>query len=274
MMVNSRRKTSVPSNLSQTLTLAKYELKNYWKSRRFLLLGLVVLLIGVVGTLGVFFLDVASIFSSAGPFLNLWLDTSIWMVIVLPAALLGGDAVSSEFQNKTAYSLVGNPVLRSSIYVGKWIAAFAVSLVLLGLFELVTLGNCLFYFGSVPGEFWLSFLFSALYLATALSIAFLFSSLFKKSAFPVILTGALMLIGFNIISGIVSASDIEPWFVLSYAEKVITQIFTVPYPEHITTVGNVTTYTATIPQSITIMAIYAVVSLAIGYFAFKNTDIT
>jgi ABC-2 type transport system permease protein len=273
-MLKNRRKAKVPSNLSQTLTVAKYELRNYWKSRRFLLLGLVVLLIGAVGTLGVFFLDVASIFSSAAPFLNLWLDTSIWLVIVLPAALLGGDAVSSEFQNKTAYSMVGNPVLRSSIYVGKWIAAFAVSLVLLGLFELVTLGNGLFYYGSIPAEFWLSFLFSALYLATALSIAFLFSSFFKKSAFPVILTGALMLIGLNVIGGVVSAADIEPWFVLSYAEKVITKIFTVPYPEHITTIGNVVTYTATIPQSIAIMAVYAAVSLAVGYFAFKNTDIT
>jgi ABC-2 type transport system permease protein len=273
MEQKSENKSSVPNSLSQALTVAKYELLNYRRSRRFLFLGLIVLLIGVVATVSVVYLNPTSLLSSPLMFFRLWLDNSVWLVIILPAALLGGDAISSEFQNKTAYSMIGNPILRSSIYVGKWIAAFVASLVLLVFFEIITLGNGLCYFGNVPAEFWLSFLFSVMYLATAVSVAFLFSSLFKNSAFPVLLSGAALLLGFNVIAGVLSAMDVEPWFILSYAEQVITNIFIVPYPEHMTVAGNSVAYAVTIPQSLAIMAAYAAISLIISCLVFKKRDI-
>jgi len=273
MKQKSENKFRVPNNLSQALTVTKYELLNYRRSKRFLFLSLIMLLIGVVSTVAVVYLNPTSMLSSPLTFFRLWLDNSVWLVIVLPAALLGGDAISSEFQNKTAYSMIGNPILRSSIYIGKWIAAFVASLVLFVFFEAITLGNGLYYFGSVPTEFWLSFLLSVIYLATAVSVAFLFSSFFKTSSFPVLLSGVSLLLGFNVIAGVLSAMDVEPWFILSYAEQVITNVFMVPYPEHITVTGNSVAYTVTRPQSLAIMAAYTAISLIISCLIFKRRDI-
>jgi ABC-2 type transport system permease protein len=231
-------------------------------------------MMGMGGTLVVAYLDVALSFPTASVFLKWWLDLSIWIIIVLPAAFLGGDAISSELQNKTAYSMIGNPVTRSTIYLGKWLATFVASLVLLVTFETITMGNGLYHFGNVPTEFWLSFLFSGLYLAASLGVAFLFSSVFKTSALPVLLSGATLLLGFDILRTILLVMNIEPWFVLSYAQNVITKIFIVPYPENIVTTESLITYTPAIPQSLLVMTVYTVASLLIGYLIFKNRDIT
>jgi ABC-2 type transport system permease protein len=50
--------------------------------------------------------------------------TTVSMVI-LSGIFFGGDALFGEFQNKTGYFTIPNPVRRSSIYVGKWIAALS-----------------------------------------------------------------------------------------------------------------------------------------------------
>jgi ABC-2 type transport system permease protein len=273
-MNQTQKNKSVPGNLSQTFTIAKYELLTYWRSKRFFLLLFIVAMMGTGGTLVVFYLDVALSLPNAAVFLKWWLDNSIWIVTALPAAFLGGDAISSEFQNKTAYSMIGNPVNRSTIYLGKWLATFVASLVLLATFEAITMGNGLYYFGNIPVEFWLSFLFSGLYLAASLGVAFVFSSVFKTSALPVLLSGATLLLGFDIVRNIILAMNMEPWFVLSYAQNVITKIFIVPYPENIVATEKLITYTPTIPQSILVMVAYTTASLLIGYLIFKNRDIT
>ena len=70
--------------------------------------------------------------------------------MILSTAFFGGDAISGEFQNRTGYFLVPNPIRRSAIYVGKWLAALMASTIILGVFALIMIGNGLYYF---PGTF-------------------------------------------------------------------------------------------------------------------------
>jgi ABC-2 type transport system permease protein len=205
-------------------------------------------------------------------------------VIIFCAIFFGGDSISGEFQNKTGYFLVGNPLRRSSIYIGKWLAALAASLIIFGVFTAITLGNGIYYFGAdVPYQFGESTLFCLVYLIAILGFTFFFSSLFKSSSMSILVTAILLLFGFNIISALVTnIAHEEPWFLLTYGAQIIGNVLTNPYPQHEITVtersgpgGNIftfTSYNATIPEGLAIMAIYFVVTAVLGLVLFERKE--
>jgi ABC-2 type transport system permease protein len=58
--------------------------------------------------------------SSSLSFYGEWWGNAVTFVIVLSGIFFGGDAISGEFQNKTGYFAIPNPIKRSSVYIGKW----------------------------------------------------------------------------------------------------------------------------------------------------------
>ncbi len=270
------QKVSTPSNISHIAIIARYELLNHIRSRRFLLLLVVILAAGIGSTAFISYIHPTSMLSSPITFYGGWLGFTITYIIILPAVFFGSDAISSEFQNKTAYSMIGNPILRSSIYIGKVVAAFVASLCMLSVFEFITLGNGLYYFGfSVPIQFWESFALAVLLMAASLGIAFLLSTLFKNAAISVLFSAATLLFGFSLLERLLERLQAgETWYILSYAGQCVVNVFSIPYPPHVITNGTETAYFATIPEGIAIMAGYLVVSLLIGYLIFKGRDLT
>src|SRR5438132_12158634 len=114
------KKRVLPSSVSQVGTITKYELVNYFRSRRFfvlLIIGLIIsgLLTALVGYYrpSIFLASPLSLYSS-------WLARptgSITFVLVLSGIFYGGDAISGVLQNRTGYFLVAKPLRRSSIYM-------------------------------------------------------------------------------------------------------------------------------------------------------------
>ena len=270
------KKVSTPSNISHVAIITRYELLNHIRSRRFLLLLTVILAAGIGSTVFIAFVHPASMLSTPISFYGGWLGFTIAYIIILPAVFFGSDAISSEFQNKTAYSMIGNPILRSSMYIGKVVAAFVASLCMIAIFEFITLGNGLYYFGfSVPVQFWESFVLAVLMMAASVGIAFLLSTLFKNAAISVLFSAATLLFGFSLVERLLERLHAgETWYILSYAGQSVVNVFSIPYPPHVLTNGTETTYFVTIPESIAIMAGYLVVSLLIGYLIFKRRDLT
>ena len=64
------------------------------------------------------------------------------------------------------------------------------------------------------------------YLGAVLGATFLFSSLFKTSAYGFVLTALLFVIGFTLLQDYVSVfAHVEPWMVISYASSTISSVF-------------------------------------------------
>ena len=230
-------KNIVPSSLMQTFITMKYTLLDYIRSRRFYIMLIITALISILLTVIVGYYRPQSFLASDLTFYSNWWGSAVTFVIVLSGIFFGGDAISSEFQNKTGYFVAPNPIRRSSMYIGKLLAAFIASTVILGVFAVITIGNGLFYFSSIPYQFGESLLFSLLYLIAVLGFTFLFSSLFKSSAMSIIVTAILFLFVFSLIQTLVSALvQIEPWFILTYGSQIIGNVLMVPYPPHITTI--------------------------------------
>src|SRR5438309_4012507 len=272
---------SLPTSIAQVGTITKYELLNYFRSRRFfvlLIIGIVISAIftAVVGYYGIAYLNL----TSALVFYSFWWGNSITLVVILSGIFFGGDAISGEFQNKTGYFLVGNPLRRSSIYIGKWIAALTASLIIFAIYAAIAVGNGIYYFGAnIPYQFGDSLVFSVLYLIAVLGFTFFFSSLFKSSSMSILVTAILFLFAFSLIELIVSRlAQIEPWFIITYGAGIIGNVLMDPYPLTQSTIGpggrEVSTFAVSIPQGIEILVGYFVITAVIGLLLFERKEFT
>ena len=272
-------KSTVPSSMGQVGITIKYELLNYMRSRRFIILLVIALLISGLLSAIVGYYRPESFLSDELTFFSQWWGSFVGFVIVLSAIFFGGDAISGEFQNKTGYFIVPNPIRRSSIYVGKWLAAFIASSIILGVFVGITVANEIFYFGaSVPYQFGESAIFAWFYLAAALGFTFFFSALFKSSAMSILITVILLLFVFTLIQNLIAGLvQIEPWFILTYGSDIISNVLSSTYPAHASTVPigprrTLTIYNSTIPEGLAIMGVYFLVTAILGLYIFEKRE--
>ena len=271
----------LPSSVSQVGVICKYELLNYFRSRRFYVLLIIGLIIAGLLTVLVGYYRPQSFLSSDLSFYSGWWGMSVTFVVILSGIFFGGDAISGEFQNKTGYFTVGNPIRRSSIYIGKWLAALGASLIIFGVYTAITLANGVYYFGtSIPYQFGESFAFALLYLVAVLGFTFFFSSLFKSSSMSILVTAILFLFAFTLIQTLISALvQIEPWFMITYGADIIGNVLLPSYPPHVTSQHIrgpespiFTTYTATVPEGMAILLAYFAVTAILGLVLFERKE--
>ncbi len=271
----------VPGTFPQVSKLARYQLREYVRSRRFVVLAVLIAAIGG--------LETALVAHFHGSLANdrLAFYGSLWGgggpgIVILFAVFFGGDAIAGEFSNKTGYFLMGLPIRRVAVYTGKFLAAFVASLALLGLYLAILLGNGAYYFhaGALPWQLGPSVLLVIVYLAAVLGTTFLFSSLFKTPAYAFVLTAVLFFFGFTIIEDlIVDLVKIQPWMVISYASSVAGSVFSPPVdwglrPTVTTSMFLGTSYTAGIAEGLIIMLVYFVLTTAGGLVLFVHEEFT
>jgi ABC-2 type transport system permease protein len=273
----------VPGSIAQVGITMKYTLLDYVRSRRFFILLTLAIVISAILTFVVGYYRPAAFLASDLSFYSGWWGNIAIYVIVLSGVFFGGDAISGEFQNKTGYFGIPNPIRRSSIYIGKWLSALVASTVILGVFAAITVGNGLYYFPSVPSEFGLSLLFAWFYLVAVLGFTFFFSSLFKSSSMSILVTLILFLFAFNIIQLFVANfAQVEPWFLLTYGAQIIGNILTVPYPppSSVTSFGpggngfTLTTFNATVAEGLAIIGLYFIITTVLGLLLFERKEFT
>jgi ABC-2 type transport system permease protein len=268
----------------QVTKLARYQLREYLRSRRFLALAVIVLAVGALLTVIVAHYRGGIVSTNLAFYGSLW-GGGVDLPIILAAVFFGGDAIAGEFQNKTGYFLMGLPLKRTTIYAGKFIAAFLASLAMIVLFFAILLANGAYYFGvnALPWQLLVSLLLAVVYLSAVLGATFLFSSLFKTSAYGFVLTAILFLFGFTLLEDvIVGLVNIEPWMVISYASSTIGSIFASPVNWGIvgtvttTTIGRIssTSYTAGIAEGVIIMVGYLLATAIAGLWLFQREEFT
>jgi ABC-2 type transport system permease protein len=273
----------VPDTVGQAVILSRYQLRDYLRSNRFILMMAIVLAVGVILTVVIAYFRPASIIDNANDFYGT-LGGGLVFVILFAGIIFGGDAIAGEFQNKTGYFLMGLPIKRASVYVGKYLAAFAASIVAVVVFVLILVANAVYYLGtgafSDPAPLLEALGLSVLYLLSLLGFVFLFSSLFKTSLYAVLVVAVMFLFGFTIIQGVITGlAHIEPWFLLSYANGVIGYPLTGVPPHIMTTMSpfggrTLTTYNPTYVEGISVMAAYFILTSLGGLFLFEREEFT
>lgn len=266
----SKNVNGIPSSLSQIATVTEYTFLDYIRSRRFAILLSIVLSVTAI-LAAVISYNVLSIFFVWGAFAPI--------VTMLAGVFFGADAISGEFQNKTGYFSIPNPIKRSTVYFGKWLAAFAASSIMLAIFAVITVCIGVVH-GGVPSEFGLSLLFAWFFLAAVVGFTFFFSSLFKNTTYSIFIAAMLLLVVFTAITNLTGMIPLEPWFILNYAAQIVGSILAAPYPQHVTPNVNMgkgiieTTYAATVPEGLVIIAVYFAVTTLLGLMLFEKHEFT
>ena len=175
--INSKNPTA--TSLMQIGVITRYTLLDYMRSRRFtimlaIVLGLSTLMVVLLG-------NVTYLLVQISPF-----------VALFSGIFFGSDAIAGKFQNKTGYFSIPNPIRRTSIYLGKWIAAFTASSIVSAIFTVITL-SIGFYYGSIPQAFRVSVLFTWVFLAAARGCVFFLSSLSKSIMISIALDVMLLM---------------------------------------------------------------------------------
>jgi len=276
----------VPGTFAQALILSRYQLRDYLRARRF------ILMMGIVAVIGAILSFVLAYYhgsatvqgltaSSDALYGSLW-GGGVYVVIIFSGIIFGGDAIAGEFQNRTGYFLMGLPIRRTSVYAGKFLAALAASIVAVLFYLAILVANGAVYLGvgAFPLALVESFAIAMLYLLALLGSVFLFSSMFKNSLYAVLVVAVLFLFGFTLIQDlIVGLVKIEPWFIIDYARSVISYPFLTTLPAHVSTSSgprglNLTNYNPTYPEGLAIMAGYFVLTAIAGLFFFEREEFT
>lgn len=273
----------LPGTFQQLLILARWQWRDYMRSRRFLILFIIVSAIGGIAT-GVigYYRPEGLVTSPTAFYASIWAG-GVTGVIVLAGIFFGGDAIAGEFQNKTGYFLMGLPIRRVTVYAGKFVAATTASVVYVLYFAAIVLANGVFYFGAdaFPWQFLASFGITLLYLLALLGFTFLFSSMFKTSTYATLLTALLFLFGFGLLETLISVlAQTEPWMIISYSSGIIGNVFQDPYPPHAVDVpvgppgsgASITIYNPTIETGVMIMVAYLIFSAAAGLLLFERKE--
>ncbi len=264
-------------DLKSTFILMKYQMLFYLKTKRFLTMLILVILI-VALTVGIdLHVGVSNIrteYVTSAAFLSSGLGFVAISIAIL-AGFYGGDATSIETGTNSGYFIMVQPVRKSSILLGRYLGALILAAGTL-LIEFVAVGGLSQYiFGNINVNFWLAIGESLFILMAFLSLAFLFSSIFKNPLIGILFSILAFVLIMPIIDEVISIENIEPWFNLYYASNVIPAVFG-PITHVITQKRAhfiIKTFTPYVWEANYITLIYLVVTLALSYIIFRRKEV-
>jgi ABC-2 type transport system permease protein len=131
------------------------------------------------------------------------------------AVFFAGDAIAGEFEGRTGFILFTNPIKKTTLWMGKYLAGF-ISVGLLIVFTyIITAISLLVIYGEVPMEIFKSFGLCLLFAAGVLSVTFLFSSISKGSMGATVMTLVFVWVISGILESVLAFTNNPYWFILS-----------------------------------------------------------
>ena len=274
-------KRSLPSDMNQVMLVARYDIYKHLRSKR--LLGLLI----VEALLLVLILALPPLLgneynkSPDGYMSSFTSANTINLLIVIGATLFAGDAIVSEYQNRTGYLIFPNPVKKSVLFAGKFLA----SIIIVGGAVLIWYGvgmiSGLAITGSVTTLAFYSLLLALLYSIACIGVGFFLSALMKGSTGALVFTFALLFMILPIVDNTVGAiGGVKPDLSLTFAGGAVDDVMQTPYP----TDGNMTvsigngqnltlyTWVPSIATSVVVMLGYFLVLSGLTLVLFKRRE--
>ena len=209
--------------MRQIGTVTKYELIKYLRGRRLLAIILLTVIISALFLVippavgSPYYKDPTDFITNALQFLG--------VLSILSATFFGADAIVSEFESKTGYFLFPNPIRKTTIFLGKFIASALVSVAAISLYYVIEVVSVRVIDGSIPANAGISFAYSLVYLFAILAIAYLFSAIMRSSVYSLVLTFFTFFLILPIIDAVGSVAKFKPWFSITFANG-ISQVHT------------------------------------------------
>jgi len=256
----------VRTDISQTLLSLRFEMRKHLKRRR---LYMVTLLALVLPTLFYFipqFFDVE--FPESGDSFASNNLSFLGILVIICGSLFAGDTISGEFENKTSLMILPLPHRRTSILVGKYLAALIATCFAISLYYLITSLEVVAAYGVADLSLSLlkSWLVALLYCSCVVSVVFFFSSALSRSITSTLVGFFTLLMVLPVVANVLRIVDINPWYIITHEAGLITDIFALPSP-FIGQAGPWANYELFLPEFYTgvwVMTVHAVGFLLLG----------
>lgn len=266
-----------PSDLQQVRTVFRYDILKHFRSRR---------LLGMLAIEAVIVVLITALLAGqpSTPFNQTIGGYAGWAttLVIIGATFFAGDAIVSEFQGRTGFLLFPNPVKRSSLFLGKFLSAAAVMVLVLVIYYGVAMAVSAAISTNLD-HIELAFYslgLALLYAVAAVSVGLLISSFMKGSTGALILTFFLLFMILPIVDGMfVLVREPAPVASLTFAAMAVQYITTYPYPPLISEMPvqgleDLTLFTH-VPDpgvAVVVMAAWAVAALALAFLFFKRRE--
>ena len=217
-----------PNRIRQIGIVTRYELLKYLRGRRLLAIVLLTVIISALFLVvppavgSPYYKDPTDFMTTVLQFLG--------VLSVLSATFFGADAIVSEFESKTGYFLFPNPIRKTTIFLGKFVASALVSVGVIALYYVIEVVSVQVIDGSIPANTGLSFAYSLVYLFAILAAAYLFSTIMRSSVYSLMLTFFTFFLILPIVDALGSIAKFKPWFSITFANGISQYIFQNPYP--------------------------------------------
>ena len=220
------------SEFEKLKVVTKYEFLKQFRRKRFYG-ALAITVLAVVLTIGLYKgLDLPGRMGIRdSPEFFAMLVTSMSSMAILGAVFFAGDAIASEFERKTGYILFPNPVKRITLVVGKYIACVVATAIIIIIAYLISAGALLGFYQQVPGGILGSMAIALMLACSVISMAFVFSSVFKGGMGATIATLLTYMVIFSVISGVLSFAGYDPWFLPNRAGDAVTATYGITFEQ-------------------------------------------
>lgn len=226
-------------DVGQIFSIMSLEMRKYLSGKKFA--GMLLLIVAIVIVISVFPLLVGQDYpSTSGEILSNYTIGILFMVFLpliviisaVSATIFSATSLNSEYEEKTGLLLFSKPIRKGSIVIGKFLAAFLVSTVVILIYYAIVMILSLCIVGSVEQYLWHHIIpYTIPYVFAATGAAFFFSALFKKGSNSTLISLAILLMVDFVHDIMVNAEIIDGyWFNLFYADGIIIPIIGSPDP--------------------------------------------
>jgi ABC-2 type transport system permease protein len=144
---------------------------------------------------------------------------------VIGAIFFSGDAIAGEFENKTGFMLFTNPVKKTTIVFGKYIASCMAVAILIIFAYIIVCVSLLVIYQTIPAETAQSFGLCLLYGAAVVAVTFLFSAVSKGAMGATVMTLVLILVISGVVESVLMLGGQPYWVLISTAGDSITLVY-------------------------------------------------
>jgi ABC-2 type transport system permease protein len=209
---------------------------------------------------------------SAGALLTPQQDFIV-LLATISGAVLAGDSISQDFSRQGLFTLT-QPIERARLVAVRYGAAAIAGTTITLIFFAIGAAETYGFYGTVISNYGEITAVALLYTLAMLAFVMLMSAVFYKSqVVPILISIMSILVFMPVVSGIMGTKGREPWPLLTYADEVISALYTSPYPSHVQSLGKINAYFPTPIEAVAIMAGYVVVSLLLCSLLYRRREL-
>ncbi len=214
-------------DLRQSLVIAKNEMRKFMRGRKILLFILLAALFLVLNiALPALYWDQFGSYLSTPEEIMSWNAGNISFIALIGAVLFASFTIVSEFEERTYLLLFTRPVKKTTIFAGKFLACYAITLLVVLIYYGVSAVHSLVLEGAVTSKTFASIGMAMADIFAVSGLAVFFSTISKKGSISALMTFFLVLMIPSILSGILWV--VQPggdyWYLLNVAEGSISSV--------------------------------------------------